>query len=128
MFAKIIHILKKQRHAEGTAIFTNMDLLAFKYYVIELLPKIKQEVKYEEAEDFFETTRIAVKKEDNLEDTPRPILIKSPVVIQTPSIIVGRAMVVKQLEAPSQIEIVMEALVNQMSQFIVNLPQGRHLV
>jgi hypothetical protein len=55
-----------------------------------------------------------------LEDTPRPILIKSPVVIQTPSVIVGRAMVVKQLEAPSQIETAMEALVNQMSQSITS--------
>jgi hypothetical protein len=62
LFAKIIRILKKQRHAEGIAIFTGMDLLAFKYYVIELLPKIKQEVKYEEAKDFLKQLVLLRKK------------------------------------------------------------------
>jgi hypothetical protein len=48
LFAKIIRIL--------------MDLLAFKYYVIELLPKIKQEVKYEEAKDFLKQLVLLRKK------------------------------------------------------------------
>jgi hypothetical protein len=36
LFAKITRSLKAQGHAEGVAIFTSMDSLVFKYYVIVL--------------------------------------------------------------------------------------------
>ena len=62
LFAKITCSLKAQGHGEGVAIFTSMDSLVFKYYVIGLLPKIKQLVKYEEVVDLLAATHTIERK------------------------------------------------------------------
>jgi hypothetical protein len=63
---------KAQGHEGTYPIFPGINALVLEHFTISLLSELQQQMKYEQATTFDETTMVAEKKEASMEEVPRP--------------------------------------------------------
>jgi hypothetical protein len=62
--------LKAQGHEKNDPIFSRINALMLEHFNIGLLSEQQQQAIYEQVETFDETTKVAKKKEENMEEVP----------------------------------------------------------
>ncbi len=94
--------------------------MVLKYFTIGPLLELQQQMRYEQATTFDETTEVA-EKEVSMEEVPRPTVQTMVKTVQFST----EPKLWKHLEVNSRMESVMEQMINQMNQLSLHLLQPR---
>ncbi len=73
---------RAQGHERINLIFAGINALVLEHFTISLLLEFQQQMRNEQVETFDEVAKVAEKKEENMEEVPRPTMQSIANVIQ----------------------------------------------
>ncbi|CAK9190886.1 unnamed protein product [Sphagnum troendelagicum] len=120
---KLQGCLRAQGHEGTDPLFAGVNALVLEHFTIGLLSELQQQVRYEQAATFDEATKVAEKKEVNMEEVPRPTVQSMVKTVQFST----EPELRKHPEVSSRMESAMEQMINQMNQLSLLL-QPRTMV
>jgi hypothetical protein len=105
---KLQGCLRAQGHERTNSIFARVNALVLEHFTIGLLLQLRQQVRYEQAATFDETTEVAEKKDVSMEEVPQPTVQAMVKTVQFST----EPKLRKHPEVSSHMESAMEQMIN----------------